>query len=531
MSTAPADLAATAGLLSRLESAVGADYLLTDEAERRFHSTDVFNHVAMPAAVVRPGSVAEIQAIVRICGEARAPLVVRGGGASYTDGYVHTREGGVTIDTSRFDRIVAIDEANATVTVEAGCSWAKLHEALQARGLRTPFWGPFSGLVATVGGSMSQNAISHGTGAHGVSAESVLSFDIITGTGDLLRTGSAGSAGDGKPFFRFFGPDLTGLFTGDCGALGIKAHITLPLIRRHPAFEAASFSFNSFDALHAAMRAIALEGVDDENFGLDAALQQGQIGRQEGVSAKAEIARSVLKSASSIGSGVKQLAKMAAAGDRALRAANYVAHYIVDGVEAADARAKLKLIQRIGREHGTEIPNTVPTVVRGLPFAPLTNTLGPKGERWVPLHGLLAHDAVAGFHRALMAYWDETEAERERLGIYTGAMFMAVGSNAFVYEPTFYWPDERTIYHERVVPGEHLGSVTRFERNEEARQAVKRMKARIVDLLHDHGAAHFQIGKVYPYLRGRNAASISLLRALKAELDPRGILNPGALGL
>jgi len=531
MSTAPADRAAPpAGLLSRLASAIGAEQVLTDETERRFYSTDVFNHVAMPAAVVRPASLAEIQAIVRICAEAKAPLVVRGGGASYTDGYLHTREGGVTIDTSRFNRIVALDETNATVTVEAGCSWAKLDEALRARGLRTPFWGPFSGLVATVGGSMSQNAISHGTGTHGVSAESALSFDIVTGTGDLLRTGSAGSPG-GKPFFRFFGPDLTGLFTGDCGALGIKAHITLPLIRRHDAFEAASFSFDSFEALHAAMRAIALEGVDDENFGLDAALQQGQIGRQEGVSAKAEIAKSVLKSASSIGSGVKQLAKMAAAGDRALRAANYVAHYLVDGVEAADARAKLKLIQRIGRGHGAEIPNTVPTVVRGMPFAPLTNVLGPKGERWVPLHGLLAHDAVPGIHRALTAYWDETEEERGRLGIYTGAMFMSVGSNAFVYEPTFYWPDERTIYHERVVPSEHLASITRFERNEEARQAVKRMKARVVELLLEHAAAHFQIGKIYPYLKGRNPPSVSLLRAIKAELDPHGILNPGALGL
>jgi D-lactate dehydrogenase (cytochrome) len=531
MSTAPAEAAISGGdLVDRLVNMLGAEHVLADEADRRFYSTDVFSHTSLPAAVVRPDTLEEIQAVVRLCASAGLPVVVRGGGASYTDGYLHVREGGITIDTVRFDRIVEINENNATVTVEAGCSWAKLHEALSARGLRTPFWGPFSGLVATVGGSMSQHAISHGTGAHGISAESVLSFDIVTGTGELLRTGSAGSE-KSRSFFRFYGPDLTGLFTGDCGALGIKAHITLPLIRRHEAFEAASFSFDSFEALHRAMRQIAIEGVDDENFGLDAALQQGQIGRQEGMSAKAEIAKSVMKSASSIGSGVKQLAKMAAAGDRALRAANYVAHYIVDGVDAADARAKVKVIQRIGSEHGTEIANSVPTVVRGMPFAPLTNTLGPKGERWVPLHGLFAHDAVAGFHQALTDYWSETEEERERLGIYTGAMFMGVGSNAFVYEPTFYWPDERTIYHERVVPQDHLANVTRFDGNETARHAVKRMKSRIVDLMHEHGAAHFQVGKVYPYLRGRNAPSVSLLRAIKAELDPENILNPGALGL
>lgn len=521
-STASAD-----DLVARLAEAVGTDHVLIDEAERRFHSTDVFNHVSLPTAVVRPSSVAEIQAVVRICVERRIVIVMRGGGASYTDGYTHAEEGGVTIDTARFDRIVEIDAHNATVTVEAGCTWAALDAALRPRGLRTPFWGPFSGLVATVGGSMSQNSISHGTG---VSAQSALSFDIVTGTGELLRTGSAGSA-TSKIFFRYFGPDLTGLFTGDCGALGIKAHISLPLRRRHAAFETASFVFDEFGALHEAMRAIAAEGVDDENFGLDAALQQGQIGRQDGVAAKADIARSVMKTAGSFGSGVKRLARMAVAGDRALKSADFVAHYIIEGVDAAEAEAKLALVQRIGREHGTEIANSVPTVVRGMPFAPLTNTLGPKGERWVPLHGLFAHDMVGGFHEALSRYWESTREERQGHGIFTGAMFMAVGSSAFVYEPTFYWPDAQTAYHARAVPGEHLADIPRYDVNEAARAAVKRMKSEVVTLMHAHGAAHLQIGKAYPYLPGRNAASVALLRAIKAEIDPHGILNPGVLGL
>jgi D-lactate dehydrogenase (cytochrome) len=513
-------------LLDALAGAVGADRLLTDEADRRFHATDVFNAREIPVAVAQPGSVAELQAVVQACAAAGAPIAVRGGGASYTDGYLHSRPDGVTIDTSRL-KAIHIDEHNAVVMVEAGVTWAELYEALKERGLRTPFWGPFSGLAATIGGSMSQNSISHGAG---VSAESLLNIDIITGTGELLSTGSAGSA-NGAPFFRHFGPDLAGLFTGDCGALGVKARITLKLIKRREAFEAASFSFSTFDAMHEAIRLIAIEGVDDENFGLDATLQQGQIGRQDGVGAKAEIAMNVMKSATSFGSGMKSLAKMAMTGDRELKAATYAVHYLTDGVDQAEAKAKIAAIKRIGAAHGEEIANIVPTVVRGMPFAPLVNTLGPKGERWVPMHTLLPHDRVKSFHRALMAYWDANQAVMDAHGIFTGAMFMAVGSSAFVYEPTFYWPDARTIFHDRMVPADHLATLPSYAASSAARAEVDRMKHDVIMLMHAHGGAHLQIGKVYPLLDGRNAASVALLRAIKTALDPQGILNPGALGL
>ena len=513
-------------LLDALALAVGPGHILTDEAERRFHATDVFHSRELPDAVVRPGTIADLQAVVVACAAAGAPIVVRGGGASYTDGYLHSRPGGVTIDTSRL-KAINIDEHNAIVTVEPGVTWAELYEALKARGLRTPFWGPFSGLAATISGSMSQNSISHG---HGVSAESLLNIEIITGTGELLVTGSAGGE-NSAPFFRHFGPDLAGLFTGDCGALGVKARITLKLIRRREAFEAASFSFSSFDAMHEAMRRIAVEAIDDENFGLDAALQQGQIGRQDGVAAKAEIALNVMKSATSLASGVKSLARMAMTGDRELKAATYAVHYLTDGVDQAEARAKIAAIKRIAAPHGEEIANIVPTVVRGMPFAPLTNTLGPKGERWVPMHTLLPHDRVPGFHRALTAYWASNQTVMDAHGIFTGAMFMAVSSTAFVYEPAIYWPDARSVFHDRMVPADHLAGLPTYVASSAARAEVDRMKHDVVALMHKHGGAHLQIGKVYPLLPGRNPASVALLRAIKSALDPQNIMNPGALGL
>ena len=525
-SPAPLATVSAAHIAEALAALVGADHVLTGDDDRRFYGSDIFRAGAIPAAVVMPGAIDQLQAVVRFAAQHHVPLTVRGGGASYSDAYTHTRASGVTIATDRLTAI-AIDAARGIVTVEPGVTWASLHKALAQQGLRTPFWGPFSGLAATVGGSISQHAISHGPG---VSAESVVALDVITGTGEMLRTGSAGSAA-GIPFFRHFGPDLAGLFTGDCGALGIKARITFKLVARHDPFAAVSFNFGDFAAMHGAMAAIALLGIDDENFGLDATLQQGQIGRNEGVAAKAEIARSVLKSAGSLAGGIKSLAKMAVAGDRALKAATYAVHYIVDGIDQPSADAKAAAIRAIAVRYGSEIPNTVPTVVRGMPFAPLTNILGPMGERWLPMHGLLAHDAANDFHAAISDFWQANSGEMAQHGIFTGTMFMAVGASAFVYEPTFYWPDARAIVHQRMVPPQHLESLARYPAAPAAAKLVAHLKHGVIDLLHAHGAAHLQIGKSYPYLRDRNPASVALLRAIKAQLDPHNILNPGALGL
>ena len=94
-----------------------------------------------------------------------------------------------------------------------------------------------SGFSPTVGGALSQGSVFLGSTRHGTSAESTLSLDVVLADGSLLQTGSASGVKRPSPFFRTYGPDLTGLFLGDAGALGIKARATLQLIpfpRRKP---------------------------------------------------------------------------------------------------------------------------------------------------------------------------------------------------------------------------------------------------------------------------------------------------------
>jgi glycolate oxidase len=510
-------------LVQQLRSALGPDSVSTAAGPLDVLSRDVYAQGGMPLAAVRPTTVAALQAAVRLCAVAGVAMVPRGGGASYTDGYLLPAGGHVLFDTGALDSI-DIDAVNAVVTVGAGVTWAALRERLAERGLRTPFWGPFSGLVATVGGSVSQNTLSHGSASHGISAQSVLSMDVVLASGELLSTGISTAT-------RFFGPDLTGLFTGDCGALGIKVAIRLPLIAARSHFEALSFAFEDFTSFHEALRRAALEGLEDEQFGLDRALSQGQIGKQDGLASKLRIAAEVFRSAPGMLAGVKQLLRMAAAGDKVLSSGACMAHFIVEGASEADVKAKAGRLRELALAHGQEIANSVPGFVRALPFAPLTNILGPKGERWVPLHGILPHASVAGFHAGLLEFQARRRAEMEALGVWIGTMFATVSSTGLLYEIALYWPDAPTAYHQAVLGDEHLRNVAGHAANAAAAALAADIKRELLALFAVHGAAHFQIGRAYGYVDRLDPSALALLQALKATLDPQGLMNPGALGL
>lgn len=510
-----------------LAEGLAIDEIITDAKELEFLSTDVYRSGDAPLIGVKANSVNSLAIAARVAFENDLVIIPRGGGASYSDGYVARGLQYVLIDLRELNSIV-IDDTDATVTVGAGVTWAALKHALDSKGWRTPFWGPFSGVAATVGGSVSQHTVSHGSGSYGISASSVLGMDIVLANGEILTTGAA--AGGGAGGVRHFGPDLTGLFTGDCGVLGLKASITMPLLKAKQAFRTASFSFQDFDSLHDGMRAGTLEGLDDQHFSLDAALSQGQIGKEKNAGRYSELIKSIIQS-HGVKDGFAQLIKIAFGGTRALETAQYACHYIIEGATEAEAKAKLVRLRQIMKPFGAEIINTVPTVVRGLPFAPLFNTLGPKGERWVPLHGIMSHSATKEFHRALQQFFSNRAEQMRRLGVWSGTMFSSIGSSGFLYEIALYWPDCRSVYHEREVDAEYLQSLPVYEENMEARAYVDQLKNDLIKLYVEHGASFFQLGRAYPFKERLNPAAAELLETIKASLDKKSIMNAGALGI
>jgi FAD/FMN-containing dehydrogenase len=521
--------AGTADLPGTLARIVGAAHVLTDAESRTFYSTDVFREAdVLAAVVVRPGSIAELHEVARACIAARAPMVVRGGGASYTDGYLPVREGTVSIECSRLTGI-EVNGEDMTVTVEPGVTWAALYERLAREGLRTPMWGPFSGLVATVGGGMSHYAVNYGSGLYGVSAESLLGMDVILANGAMIATGSAGGEG-ATPFFRYYGPDLTGLFVGDAGALGIKARMTLRLIRRPQGFAAASYGFPDGVAALRAMMAVARLNVVAQNFGLDPRQQKTALTRMESAS-PLDAAKSVFLSARNPLDGALQVMRMGLAGRNFLKNAVYSAHFSTEGLSDAEAKQKLAFVRAEAGRHGAEVANTIPTYFNANPFMELTPILGPNGERWKPTHGVLPFSKVLQHHADFEALLAEYRERMQQHRVQLTRMLMFFSTNAFIYEPTFMWEDARTVYHRRVYPAELLARVPEHPANPAGLALVLELKHRIQELCIRNGASHMQVGKDYPYLETRRPAVRQLVRDLKALLDPEGLMNPGALGL
>jgi len=522
-----ANLQESKEIIDQLRAVCGEEYVLTEHADREFFAMDVYQSRELPIAVLQPGSVSELQGIARIASTAGIALVPRGGGASYTDGYVPYTPDSLLIDTERMNAIVEINSEDMFVTVEPGITWAEMTAALAEKGVRSAFWGPFSGLRATVGGSMSQNAVSLGSGSYGCSADTALSFDIVLASGEILSTGSA-AMDKASPFFRHYGPDLTGLFTGDAGAFGIKARITLRLVPVPAYSGTASFGFTQFDDMADGMSKAARTGAVADCFGLDPVLQKGQLGSTN-TKASIQAVWAVLKTSTNPFNGFIRIMKMAIAGKRFLGGFDFSAHYVVEGSSQAEINAKLATVRKAMAGHGTEIANTIPTVLRAMPYIPLNGILGPRGQRWVPMHGILPFSRLKEFHRRLSELHEQHAEKMVALKIEKAAMFSGISTNGFLYEPVFYWEDDRTPYHKRYLPQEHLDTLPEYAANPEGRALVHELRARIREIFTDMGAVHMQVGKTYPYLKGRQEQAIRILADVKKSLDPDGLMNPGAL--
>lgn len=522
---------AASSLAADLERVLGPGRVLVADSDRRFYSQDIAGpraHVA--ACVAQPATVEELSATVAAAAAAGHAIVPRGGGSSYTGGCVPPRAESVLVDTCGLDRVTEINTADMYVTVEAGCTWQSLLAALEPHDVRTPFWGPLSGATATVGGSLSQHSILWGSARHGVSAETVLSLDVVLADGSLLRTGAAAIA-TAKPFFRYYGPDLTGLFLGDSGALGVKARATLKLIRRPARFETASFGFATHEEMADAMTDIAREGLVSECFAMDPVLKAQRM-KRAGLAQDLKAVKGVITSARGLAAGLKEAAKVALAGRSFLDEAPYSMHVGAEGRTEAAVTESLDEVRRIVAAHGgTEVENTVPKVLRGTPFVPLSSAIGPAGERWLPVHALVPLSDATAAWTAVRGLFEAHRAELERLRVEIGVLTAIVGSNAFVLEPVFYWPAPRTAYYERVLDEATRAKFDDFLPNPAAEALVFDLRGQLTKLFLDRGATHLQIGRTYRYREGLRPEALRLLEAIKRTVDPEGVVNPGVLGL
>jgi len=517
-------------LKQALARIVGEDGVRDDAPTLAFYSEDIWSASSHRVAlVVSPRTHDEVVNVVKAAQDAGVAIAPRGAGMSYTGSYIPAVEHTISLDMARMNRVLAVSPEDMTVTVEPGCTWSALNGALKPLGLRTPFWGPMSGLTSTIGGGISQLNAMLGAGHYGTSSESVIALTVVLADGAVLRTGARG-VGSNHPFYRHYGPDLTGIFCGDSGAFGIKTEIVLRLIRAPLHEDYASFSFPTGEALLKAMAEMARASVASEMCAFDPGLTRVRM-RRASLASDVKTLGAVMANEKSFGKGLMSAAKIAMGGRSFIGDGDYPLHIIAEGRTGAGMAADLDEGRRIASEFGGhEIENTIAKVIRAIPFPPLNSMLGPEGEAWVPVHGMVALSQGPALFAALEALFAELAPAFERQSISTGYLFTTVSTNAVTIEPVFYWPEERRPIHEASVEPAHLARLPKLPPNPAATAIVADARRRVIEVCERFGAGHFQIGRSYPYRESRDVASVALLDAIKQSVDPDGRINPGVLG-
>ncbi|MDB5742449.1 MAG: hypothetical protein JWR68_764 [Polaromonas sp.] len=521
--------ACSAAFLVALEAAVGTGAVMSDSATCTFYANDIFwQPGVVPAAVVLPENRAQAVAAVKVAAKHAIAIVPRGGGMSYTKGYLPESSQTIVIDTRQLNSVMEVNVADRYITVEAGCTWAQVHEALLPTGMNTGYWGPLSGINATVGGALSQNSAFFGSALHGTVAESVLGVTVLLASGEVVTTGSGGRINT-KPFTRYAGPDMTGLFLGDTGAFGLKLSATLKLAPAPQHLDYLGFGFKDMTAMALAQVEMSAVQAISEGFGIDRAkaLNSASVNKlSDGV----KILGSVARSSKGMLQGIKNAVNVATTG------ANYLAdhecslHLVVEGRTADALSASMAALRAIGNKHGIEIQNAAARVMRSRPFNPVRGMLGADGQRWVPIHAVFALSEAARVVAGSAAYFKSQEAMMKQHGIILSHLTMTVG-NEFFLEPAFYWQDEITPLHRKSLGDEVVGPWLSRPANLPAREAVIALRQGVQQVYLGLGGVNWQIGRDYPLQSAMQPETWNLLLALKAALDPEGRMNPGSLGL
>ncbi|WP_046866324.1 FAD-binding oxidoreductase [Microvirga massiliensis] len=228
-------------ILPDLAAAIGEKHVLsaeTDMAPYLVEERGLYRGEAL--AVARPGSTEEVAEVVRICARAGVPIVAQSGNTGLVGGGVPF--GGIVLSLARLDRVRAVDPVNATMTVEAGCILARVQEAADAAGAFFPLSLGSEG-SCRIGGNLATNAGGTAVLRYGNARELTLGLEVVLADGRIWN-GLKGLRKDNT------GYDLKHLFIGSEGTLGI---ITAAVLKLFPKPRLRATAFVAVDTPHAAL--------------------------------------------------------------------------------------------------------------------------------------------------------------------------------------------------------------------------------------------------------------------------------------
>jgi D-lactate dehydrogenase (cytochrome) len=177
-----------------------------------------------------------------------------------------------------------------------------------------------------------------------------------------------------------------------------------------------------------------------------------------------------------------------------------------------------------------ELPNTVAQVTRAKPFRRIKQLLSPAGENWLPLHGIFPLSRATEIVAVTEEYFVRHRETLARHGIKVSYLSSA-SARAFTLEPMFFWNDRLHAFHLRHVEEDQRRTHGARPPDPAAREAVQVLRRDLALLWDTFGASHMQMGKFYAYADALSSASLAMVKGIKAALDPKGLMNPGALQL
>ncbi len=231
-------------VLAKLREIVGVENLVIDADRVEPYGADAVKEKFPPEAVVFPESTAQIVEILKLANEYLFPVTARGGGVGYTGGAVPV-DGGIVVGTDRMNKIIEVNVDDLYAICQPGIRTIELQQAVEKHGLMfAP--DPASYKNSFIGGNIAENAGGMRTPKYGVTKHHVLGLEVVTATGEVIRTG-------GKTVKNVVGFDLTGLMCGSEGMLGIITEATLKLL---PIPEATSTVRANFFSMESACKVL-----------------------------------------------------------------------------------------------------------------------------------------------------------------------------------------------------------------------------------------------------------------------------------
>src|ERR671924_234774 len=223
-------------VLAELKALLG-DRVSTSPAVREHHGKDEsYFPYALPDAVVFPHSTEEVRDVVNICRRHCVPMIPYGVGTSL-EGHILAVNGGVSIDLSQMNRVLAVHEEDLDAVVQAGGTRKQLNEYIKHSGL---FFPVDPGADATIGGMAATRASGTNAVRYGTMRENVLSLKVVLADGRIIQTARRAKKSAA-------GYDLTRLFVGSEGTLGVITEVTVRLYPVQEAMSAAVCAFPSID--------------------------------------------------------------------------------------------------------------------------------------------------------------------------------------------------------------------------------------------------------------------------------------------